>query len=281
MSVTRIVTAALLFAGISTMIIYAVTVCLQALGRKSDRVFHRYLRRLRAEQYPQLVVLPLYGAIVGGLVSEAISIVVSDPSGKYSSLEIYILLVLALVVGVGGPLWTNALYANPENLPIGQRIDKIKNGDWTRDTKADIIGTIDKDSARITEKLESKGIWFFALSVFLIASDINGLIHDKHIVSIRTVVLEAIAIAAIIGGLIARYGVRRKSLRSALKDLGSYRAEAVALSPPAPTTPPSRAGAVHRHHDHHHDLSIAIGGLFVGAILARLGALRSRGVQRS
>ena len=281
MLVTGVVFSLLLLATIVVMAAYVAFVFLEAIATKLDRPYRRLLRKLTAERYLQMVLLPLYGAIVGGLFSTAISILVGYPSSRSNSSAIvaYILLVCGLVFGAAAPLATSALYANPKNLLLGMRIDRLKNGDWTQDTKTDVIMTIEKNRAAITKKLNSNGIWFLALLALLIVSDIGSLIlaHRAHWVLIG--ITEAVVIAAILGGLVARYRVRQIPLRNELTELGSYQEEADKLSPPASTTPPSQASAV--HHQNHHDLWVAVGGLLVGAVLARFGAVRSRGKRRS
>jgi len=279
MLVTAIVFLVLSVVATSAMLTFLAMAVLQAAVAKGGRVLDRRLRKLQAEQYVQLVSLPLCAAIVGGLVSTAISIFVDYPPWKHDSRAnvVYILIAIALFVGTAGPLAIRALYADPKNLLIGQRIDRLKDGDWAHDSKAEVINTIDKNRAVIKEKLNSKGIWFVALLMLVIASDAGWLVLDYVEDGVSPGVITTLVMAAaILSGLVARYWMWPMYLRSTLKDLDSYRAEADALSPPAFTAPRSPASAVHHRYDHH-DLRMAVGGLLVGAILARLSTARSRG----
>jgi hypothetical protein len=274
-AIVFVVLAAVATAVLMTVLVMAV---LQAAVAKSGRVLDRRLRNLQAEQYVQLVSLPLIGALVGGLISTAFSIFVAHPPWHPDSRTSvgYILIMIALILAVAGPLGIHAVLANPKNFLIGARIDRLKAGDWTRDSKTDVIETIDKDRAEITKKLSSKGIWFLLGLVLAIVFDVCWLVLDDVMYGVSPGVFETILMAAAIaGGLFAWYWVRPRSLRSARAELDSYRAEAVELAPPAFRAPPSSASTV-RHHSRHHDVGVAVGGLLVGAILARLGTVRSR-----
>ena len=126
------------------------------------------------------------------------------------------------------------------------------------------------------KKLTRKSTAFLTLLILVIASYIGWLVSVYVRDRVWPDVIAMLVMAAtILGGLAAWYWVRPMSLRSGLKHLKSYRAEAEELSPPAFKTPPSLPSVVHNHH--HNDLWIALGGLLVGTILARLGAVRDRG----
>lgn len=263
----------------TTMLAFAFILVAQAAASTALRAADRYFRKLQAERYEQLVVLPLIGAIVGGLIATAIPIIISHPPWKHDSMTnvAYILFTTALIVGVAGPLVMHTLYENPQNLLIGERIDRLKNGDLTGDTKAIVIDTIDECRFAITKQKNSKGIWFLVLLVLVAASGVcwSVLFFVKDEV-LSGVIVMVVTAAAILCGFGARYRLWRKSLRSTLTYLDDLKAEADQLSPPASTAPPSRESTV----NHHRDLWVGVGGLLVGAILARLGSVRSRGEQQ-
>jgi len=280
--VTGVVFFILFVLATSAMVTFVVIVVLQAAFAKGERVLDRHLRKLPAEQYVQLVALPLCAAIVGGLVSTAIPIFLDYPPWKHDSrVNVgYILIAIALLFGVAAPLAIRALYADPKNLLIGQRLDRLRNGDWTLDNKDRIIQTIDENRDVIRKKQNNKGHWFLALLALVIVSDIGWIVLNHVIDRVWPGGIEIFIMAAVvICGLVARYLVWRISLRSALTDLDDYRAETDQLSPPASKASPAHASTVHHHYDHN-DLWMAVGGLLVGAILARLGAIRSRGQRR-
>jgi hypothetical protein len=274
MLITEIVDI-VLAAAVLLMIFYIIIVVLRPLAAKVDGFFDRYTRKLGPERYLQFVSLPLYGAIVGGLISTAIAILVNPPPGNYhnSVYVAYALFASAIFAAALAPVVLDSSYANPKKWIIGIRIDLLKNGDWARDTKVDVIKTIEKDRAAIRKKLNNKGIWFLMLLALVIVSDIAWLILNHH-VDRKWTTAETIVIAVILGGLVARYWVRRRYLQSALTYLDSYRAEADRLSPPSSMAPPSSATG------NHHELWVAVGGLLVGAILAQSGAVRRRSERR-
>jgi hypothetical protein len=249
---------------------------------KSNTWFDRLLRKIPTEQYLQLVVLPLCGAIAGGLISTALPIFLDHPWWKPDSRTYigYALIIIGLIVIVAGPLTVHILYANPKNLTIALRIERLKNGDWTGDSQADIIKTINDERIAITEKRDASNLWFLASIVLMFVSGAVWLVFVYIAFGIRSgVIMTLLIVALILFGIWARYRLRPKSLQSALADLDSYETETNKLSPPALTAPPSRATAVPRRYNQR-DLTMAVGGLLIGAILARLGALLSRDVQR-
>jgi hypothetical protein len=106
----------------TAMVTFLAIVVLQAAVAKGGRVFDRHLRKLQAEQYVQLVALPLCAAIVGGLIGTAIPIFINHPPWKHDSrVNVgYTLIAIALVVGVAAPLAIRALCAAPKK----QRLDR-------------------------------------------------------------------------------------------------------------------------------------------------------------
>jgi hypothetical protein len=246
-----------------------------AASYSGDTFLGRLVRKVPAEQYLQLVSLPLFGAITGGLISTAFAIFVDHPPWKHDSKTYvaWLLILIALFVIVAGPLWVSALITNPKNLDIGHRIDRLKAGDWARDNKDDVIETIERQRAAITDQRNNKGKLFRVFLILAVASAAGSLIFAYvHAGVSRGVIATLLIAAVIVCALAARYWVRPAALRGALKDRDAYWAEADKLSPPAPTAHPSPASAAP-----HHDLWIAAGGLVVGAILAGLGAVRGRG----
>jgi hypothetical protein len=281
MLVTEYIFFVLFAVGVLAMGLFVVGDVSLAVTYKVNIFLDRLSRKVPAEQYSQLVVLPLCGAIVGGFISTALVIFIDHPPWKpdFRTNIGWILIAIALVVIVAGPLWVHAQYANPKNLDIGQRIDRLKAGDWTRDSKADVMKTIEKQWAAITKRLNNKGILFWASLILVIVSAAGLLAFDYVNAEGSSGVIATFVIAAIIlcgVAVAARYWMRPASLRSARKDLASFRAEADNLSLPALTAPPSHASAAPHRYDHR-DLWIAAGGLLVGVILTGLGAVRSRG----
>jgi hypothetical protein len=254
-----------------------------AAAYKSSAFVDRLLRKIPTEQYLQLVVLPLFGAIAGGLISTAVPIFLDHPLWKPDSRTYigYALVIIGLFVIVVGPVSAHILYANPKKLIIAVRIERLKDGDWANDNKADVIKEIDQERMAIMKKLNTSNIWFLVFLVLMLASGAVWLVFVYLALGIRTALIGGLCISALtLFGIFARYRVRRKSLRSVVADLRSYREEADKLSrPELPALLPS-ASADSRHYDQR-DLTIAIGGLLVGAILAGLGALLSRGGRRS
>jgi hypothetical protein len=253
------------------MFFYAGLALMRLVGTTLDRSYHRYIRKIRPEQYVQSVLLPLYGAVVGGLLSTGIAVLVDPPPGSHVSSGLLGIVLLAAAFGIGVivPLRTNITYEKRTNMLIGLRIDQLKNGDWTRDTKADVLKTIEQDKAAITKFSNDLNPLFLVLLAFLIASDVGWLIFHYQMHTLATSV-ETIVIVVVGSGVVAQYWVWPKALRSALAELNSYRAEADKLSPPAPVN------ATVVHHHHHHDLWVAVGGLVIGAALTRVGVPRRR-----
>lgn len=260
------------------MALLAVAVLLVVIV-KGERLLDQQLRKLRGDEYEQLVALPLSAAIVGGLIATAIPVFVAYPPWSHDSSKAnvaYILVALALVVAVVAPLGIRALSADPKNLIIGVRIDRLKDGDWAHDSKADVLQTIDKQKGEITNKVHRGGNWFLVLLVVAVASDITWPILDHVIDGVWPGAIAVIVLAAgILCGLGARYWVWPISWRSMLNNLDAYRAETHHLSPPTPTAPASSVREVH-HHYHHYKLQTAVGGLLVGAIFGRMWADPSR-----
>jgi hypothetical protein len=281
MLVTARVFTYLVVVGTIAMVSFATWDFFSAVGDKSNSFLDRFLRKIPSEQYLQLVVLPLCGAIAGGLISTAFPLFIDHPPWKPDSRD-YIglaLIAIGLVVIAVGPLSVHVMSTNPKSLIIGVRIDRLKDGDWTRDSKSDVIQTIDKQRAAIMKRLNSRNAWFLTFLILEITSSIGFflLVYVKAGASavVPSLTLMLLIAATILCAIVARYWVRPKPLRSTLADLDSYRAETDKLSPPALKAPSSRANAVPHHH-RRHDLGMAVGGLLVGAILARLGIVRSR-----
>jgi hypothetical protein len=280
--------AAIVFVLLSTvstalmMALLAVAVLLVVVT-KGERVLDQQLRKLRGDEYEQLVALPLSAAIVGGLIATAIPVFVAYPPWSHDSSKTnvaYILVALALVVAVVAPLSIHALSADPKNLIIGLRIDRLKDGDWTHDSKADVLQTIDKQKSEIENKAHRGGNWFLLLLVVAVASDIGWPILDHVIDGVWPSAIAVLVLAAgVLCGLGARYWVRPISWRYMLTNLDAYRAEADRLSPPAPTAPQSSMREVH-HYYHHYELRTAVGGFLAGAIIARMLANPTRRKQQ-
>jgi hypothetical protein len=264
--------AIILFIAISIMVFYAALAVVLWAAQHFDTFYHAYVRQIRPEQYMQSVLLPLYGAVVGGLLSSGVAILVDPPPGKYINHELIAsaLFAAAVLVGVVAPLRTSVVYENRKKLLIGMRIDRLKSGDWTRDTRADVLKTIEEDRDLIIRNLKQGTGLFLVLLLLLVAADVNWLIFHRHIDG-TTQSTETIAIAAIVIGIIAWRWTWPKTWQSALAELDSYRAEANKLSPPSPAT----ATAIDYHHGRH-DLWVAFGGLLVGAILAQVGSILRR-----
>jgi hypothetical protein len=253
------------------MFAYSVLGLMRLTGATFDRFYHGYIRKIRPEQYMQSVLLPLYGALVGGLLSTGISLLVDPPPGsRVSSALLGIFsLATAIVVGVRVPLRINITYENRTNMLIGLRIDQLKNGDWTRDTKANVLKTIAQDKAAIKKLLNDLNTLLLVLLAFLIASDVDWLIFHYRMHALTTSV-EVPVIAVAVSGIVARCWIWPRALRKALDELNSYQDEADKLSPPTP------ASATVVHHHHHHDLWVAVGGLIIGAVLTRVGVPRRK-----
>jgi hypothetical protein len=262
------------------MFAYVGLALMQLVETTFDRFYHRYIRKLRPEQYIQSVLLPLYGAVVGGLLSTGITVLVDPPPGNHVSSALLGSFLLAAAIGIGVivPLRANITYENRTNMLIGLRIDQLKNGDWARDTKADVLKTIEQDKAAITKNLNDLNPLFLILIAFLAASDVDWLIFHHHMHTLTTGV-ETIVIVIVVGAIVAQYWVWPKALRGALAELNSYRAEADKLIPPTPVnklTPLTPVNATVVHHHHHHNLWVAVGGLIIGALLTRVGVPRRR-----
>ena len=164
MLITARVFTSLFTVGILAIVWFVVGDFALAATYEVNSFLDRLLRKIPTEQYLQLVVLPLCGAIAGGLISTAIPILLDHPWWKPDS-RTYIalaLIAIGLVVIVVGPLTVHILYANPKNLTIVIRIEQLKNGDWARDNKADVIKTIDEERVKIEKERNSKNIWFLA-----------------------------------------------------------------------------------------------------------------------
>jgi hypothetical protein len=191
-----------------------------------------------AEQYFQLVTLPLFGAISGGLISTAFAIFVDHPPTEHDSKSnlAWLLILVALAVIVVGPLGVHALLANPKSLDIGHRIDRIKAGDWAGGSKDDVIEAIKEQRTTIEKKLNSKGKSFRVALIFASAAAVAWPILYYVNGGISSGVIQILGIAAIILCAPAVRYWRRAALRRALENLKSYRAEAVKL----PRQPPYR-----------------------------------------
>lgn len=146
MLIIAIVVICLFMLSVGALLLFVAWDLSLAGSYKIDHFFDRLLRKMPPEQYLQLVALPLCGAIAGGFISTAFSIFLDHPLWKADGRTYigYALVLFGLVVITAGPLAVHALNANPKNLTIAKRIDQLTCGDWTRDSKADLIETIDK-----------------------------------------------------------------------------------------------------------------------------------------
>lgn len=278
MFVTGIVFFALFVVTTFAMIAFVLIVALRAMFEKGARILDRHLWKIRTEQYVQLVALPLVAAIVGGVISTAIPIFVDYPPWKHSSkINVgYILITIALVIGIIGPLAISELHANPENLILVERINRLKDGDWERDNKDKVIRTIDEAQAAIDKKLTKKDRWFLVLLAIVVASDIGWIILDHAVDKVWPNGFEILVMAGVIlFGVIAAFWIRPKSLRSAKADLKFYRDKADKLSQPQKAVTPLLERAEPSRYKRQ-DVWIAVGGLVVGAILTRFGATNNR-----
>lgn len=268
--------AVILLIAISIMVFYAGLGGVLWAAQKFDSFYHTYVRQIRPEQYMQSVLLPLYGAFVGGLLSSGVAILVDPPPGKYINHEILAsaLFAAAVAVGVVAPLRTNIIYENRKKLLIGMRIDRLKSGDWTRDNKTDVLNTIEEDRALVIRNLKQGTGLFLIIFLLLIAADVDWLIFHRRIDGTMQST-ETIAITAIVIGIAAWRWVWPKTWQSALVELDSYLAEANRLSPPSPVM----EAAIDYHHSRH-DLWVAVGGLIVGTILAQAGSIIRRSENR-
>ena len=253
---------------------YTVVAVWELAGATFDRFYHRYIRRIRPEQYTQSVLLPLYGAIVGGLLSTGIAVLVDPPPGNHFSSTILgaLLLAAAVLVGVVVPLRTSITYESRTKLLIGMRIDRLKNGEWEQDSKAAVLGTIDQDKAAIIKRSHDLNSWFLLLLAFLIASDIDWLIFHFHVHAL-TIIIETLVVVAVVSGVTAQLWVWPKASQTALAELEEYRAQVDKLSPP------TVANATGVYHQYNHDLWVAAVGLIIGAILARISGIFRRNEQ--
>jgi hypothetical protein len=216
----------------------------------------------------QSVLLPLYGAVVGGLLSTGIAFLL-DPPPRNGQVLGCLLLLAALAVGVIAPLRTSLTYENRKKMLTGLRIDQLKRGDWERDSKADVLRTIQEDRAAIRKQSRDLNALFLISLPFLLISDVDWLVfyHPIHRVA---AVVETLAILAVASGVAAQYWIWPKALRSAHAELDSQQAEAEKLSPP------TLADATAARRRHNHELRMAVGGLIIGAILARIGDIFRR-----
>ena len=199
MLVTAIVFTYLLLVSIIPMIGFVAWDVVEAASYKTNSFLDRVFRKVPTEQYFQFVVLPLCGAIAGGLISTAFAIFVDHPVWKSNKTYLGLgLIVIGLIVIAVGPLSVHAMYANPKKLIIGTRIDQLKDGDWTRDSKDDVIKAIDKQQAAITKKLNTRSTWFRTFLVLAIVSGVGWLvlISVKH--GISSIVIPMLVIAVII-----------------------------------------------------------------------------------
>ena len=259
----------LLSIGIAVMSFYAIYAAQEWAGERFGRFYRGYMRKIGAEQYMQSVLLPLYGAFVGGLLSTGIAFLFDPPSGGSSQVLGCLLLAAALAFGVMVPLRTSLTYENRKKLLTGLRIDQLKKGDWERDSKADVLKTIQEDRAARDKQSRDLNALFLISLAFLIGSDADWFVFYRPIHSV-TAIVETLVILAAASGVAARYWIWPKALRSAYAELDSQQAEAEKLSPPSP------AGAAAANHRHNHDLWMAVGGLIIGAILTRVGDLFRR-----
>lgn len=284
MFVTGIVFALLVVAVNSALlfVVFAdITVSLLEIGA---RTFDRSIRKVGAEQYMQLVALPLCYAITGGLLAAGISIVVDYPPWKHDSrIEPgYVLLAIGIIIATAGPLMINAINQNPKGLILGLRIDRLRGGDWTNDSTAEIITTIDKSRVAITQRLHSKGLWLLILLLVALASDAGWLVLDYKVDGASPGAIETLVmVALILCALAARYWLRPISLRSVLRELDAYRTEATRLAPPvAPAPRQGRARRIDLQYRSLHVLA-AVGGLLTGLVVARLGSRSGRKEHRN
>lgn len=276
MLVTTIVFFFLAALGTTAMAIFLPTVLLQMLAAKGMHALDRHLRWLRAEQYLQVVALPLIASIVGGLIGSAIPIWVQDPPWKNDTMTNtgYLLLGIALVVALLGPLALFRLHANPQNLQIGLRIDRLKDGDFAGDSKADVLKTVDNERAAVKTKLASGGRRILVLMAAVVAADAGWIILDHAETRSSPTWAEVLLMAASLAtALAAWHFIRPTGLQGELKVWDEYYAEAQQLTDPVPAgaTPPIPM-VVHRHTHHHHyyAVPVALGGAALGALAMRL-----------
>lgn len=120
----------LLGISIAVMSFNAIHVAQEWAGVSFGRFYRGYMRKIGAEQYMQSVLLPLYGAFVGGLLSTGIAFLFDPPSGSSSRVLGCLLLAAALAFGVMVPLRTSLTYENRKKLLTGLRIDQLTKGNW-------------------------------------------------------------------------------------------------------------------------------------------------------
>jgi hypothetical protein len=243
------------------------------------RAFDRRIRKVSADQYLQLVALPLCYAITGGLLATGISIIVDHPPWKHDSRidPGYVLLAIGIIIATVGPLAINASYRNPKDQIVALRIDRLSGGDGAGDTAAEIIATIDKSRAAIATKLNSKRVWLLVFLLVALTSDTGWLFLDYKSDRVSPGVLQTLVmVALILCALAAGYWLRPVSLRSELRELNAYRTEAARLAPPI--LPASRRGRVRHTPARPHALHVrsAVGGLLIGLGVALLDSVRRK-----
>lgn len=259
------VSSYLLAMGVFIIFGYTIVAVWEWAGAAFNRFYHGYIRKIHPEQYMQSVLLPLYGAIVGGLLSTGIAVLVEPPPGNhFSSASLgALLLAAAVLVGVAVPLRARITYESRTKLLIGMRIDRLKDGEWEQDSKATVLRTIEQDKAAIIKRLNDLNSWFLVLLGFLIASDINWLIFHYHRHTL-IIIIETWVVVAAASGIAAQLWVWPKASQTALAELEEYRVQADKLSPPI------SASTTMVYHQYNRDLWVAIGGLIIGAILGRV-----------
>jgi hypothetical protein len=265
------VSSVLLAASALTMFFYAAYAVFQLTGAVFDRFYHGYIRKIQPEQYMQSVLLPLYGIIAGALVGTGFSLLADPPPGDdfRSGFIAIALIAAAFYFGMIVPLKANITYENRSKLLTSVRIDRLKNEEWTSDSKADVLRTIEQDKAALTKLSNDLTPIFFVLLAFLVASDADWLIF-YHNVHAPTISVEALVVATAVSGIAAQYWAWPKALRIKLAELESYQDQAKKLSSPIP----AKAAVI--DHRRNRDLWVAVGGLIIGVILARAGGILRR-----
>ena len=205
------------------------------------------------------------------LIGTGFSVLADPPPGDdfRSGFIAIALIAAAFYFGMIVPLKANITYESRSKLLISVRIDRLKNEEWTSDSKADVLETIEQDRAAIKKLSNDLNPIFFVLLAFLIASDADWLIF-YHKVHAPTISVEALVMAIAVSGIVAQYWAWPKALRIKLAELGSYRDQAEKLALPIPVN------AAMIDHRRNHDLWVAAGGLIVGVILARAGGVLHR-----
>lgn len=256
------------------MFCYAAIAVWHLSGAAFDRFYHGYIGKIRSQQYMQSVFLPTCGIIAGALIGTGFALLADPPPGNdlRTAFIAIVLIAAAIYFGVAVPLKANITFESRTKLLISMRIDRLRNEEWTRDSKADVLMTIGQDKAAIMKLSNDLKRIFFVLLVFLVASDADWLIFC-HYAHAPTISVETLVIAVAVSGIVAQYWAWPKALRIKLAELESYRDQTEKLSPPIP------ANAAVVHHRRNRDLRVAVGGLIIGVILARAGGILRRNEQ--